>query len=265
MNDTNNFLNKEGKIKVWPSKQSAKQVVLRYLGSFFDTGRFYTEKEINLIIDEHHIFGDYFLLRRELINHGILVRTPNGARYWRGSLWPEYEVFHTGRISIHKAAPDDAVDIEKVYFACSPIGDWAGQPFSDVGLASLLDGSDLPPEGSREFNHLVVLRDETGNMLGLAQYYTAWPKENCMWIGLFLLHPDYQRQGFGREFISAFVTECRQQNYGQIGMGVALRNQVGLKFWASNGFGRISTVLKDGEKGEGSLGLLGLKMDLAEL
>lgn len=78
-----NYLNKEGKIKVWPAKQEAKLAVLRYLGGKFEPGRDYTEGEVNAIVAANHTFGDYFLLRREMIERRVMARTPDGARYWR--------------------------------------------------------------------------------------------------------------------------------------------------------------------------------------
>ena len=78
-----NYLNEEGKVTFWPSKHKKKEAVLLYLAAKFECGRDYTEKEINEIIDAWHTFGDYFLLRRELVDHKLLSRTPNGARYWK--------------------------------------------------------------------------------------------------------------------------------------------------------------------------------------
>lgn len=257
-----NFLNREGKIKAWPSKQDGKQCVSRYLGNKLETGRFYTEKEVNALIDENHAFGDYFLLRRELVDRRILKRTTNGARYWRGGLWPDYRGGATNRLTVNAATAEDAQDIGKVYYACSYMSQWTGMEHDEQGLAALLDNSDLPPNGSSEFSHLAVFREKSGKTIGFVQYYTAYPEANCMWIGLFLLHPDVQKQGYGKEFIDAFIEECRLQGYSQIGLGVALRNQPALKFWVKSGFSHIARVKCDGESGEGSLGLLALNMAL---
>lgn len=73
----------EGKIKQLPVKESYKQLVLEYLAEKFAIGQQYKEAQINEIIDEWHTFGDYFILRRELVDHGLLCRTPNGSAYWR--------------------------------------------------------------------------------------------------------------------------------------------------------------------------------------
>ncbi|WP_282432900.1 DUF2087 domain-containing protein [Pelotomaculum propionicicum] len=57
--------------------------VLRYLASKFEEGIFYSEKQVNTVIDAWHSFGDYFILRRLLIDYNfLLARTPDGSKYW---------------------------------------------------------------------------------------------------------------------------------------------------------------------------------------
>lgn len=77
------FIDDEGKIKQLPAKKEPRLVVLSYLAEKFEEGRDYTEKEVNAIIDGWHTFGDYFLLRRELIDWGLMRRERDGSRYWR--------------------------------------------------------------------------------------------------------------------------------------------------------------------------------------
>ncbi len=71
------------RIRQLPTKGAHRLLVLKYLASKFETGRDYTEGQVNAIIDDWHTFGDYFILRRELIDCGLLRRLPNGSRYWR--------------------------------------------------------------------------------------------------------------------------------------------------------------------------------------
>lgn len=77
------FLDEEGMIAQLPAKGKPRLDVLEYLAEKFETGRDYREKEVNAIISGWHTFGDYFLLRRELIDHRLLLRTPDGSRYWK--------------------------------------------------------------------------------------------------------------------------------------------------------------------------------------
>jgi hypothetical protein len=83
MSNINNFIDSTGKIKSWPSKHELKFKVLEYIANKFEYNRFYTEKEVNNIIDNYHTFGDYFLIRRGLIESKLLSRTRTGSKYWR--------------------------------------------------------------------------------------------------------------------------------------------------------------------------------------
>lgn len=79
----NRFLNADGKIIQISNKNRFKVATLSYLAEKFEESHDYTEKEVNEICDKWHTFGDYFLLRRELVDNGLLSREPDGSRYWR--------------------------------------------------------------------------------------------------------------------------------------------------------------------------------------
>lgn len=83
------FFDGEGRIVKLPRKPAPRIAVLTVLAAKFELGRMNTEPEVNRLCDEWHTFGDYFLLRRELIDHGLLCRTPDGARYWRATVADE--------------------------------------------------------------------------------------------------------------------------------------------------------------------------------
>lgn len=76
------FLDDAGKIMQVPAPNRTKIPVLAYLAGKFEEDRIYSEKEINGIIDAWHTFGDYFILRRLLIDYKFLERTLDGAKYW---------------------------------------------------------------------------------------------------------------------------------------------------------------------------------------
>ena len=76
------FLDNAGKIAQVPVRDRTKIPVLSYLADKFEEDRIYSEKEVNEIISTWHNFGDYFMLRRLLIDYKFLERTPDGAKYW---------------------------------------------------------------------------------------------------------------------------------------------------------------------------------------
>ena len=77
------LLNELNLVIRWPKKPSQKQVVIEYLSSKFDLDKNYSEKEINLILEQSHSFNDIALLRRELIGRGFLSRKDDGSKYWK--------------------------------------------------------------------------------------------------------------------------------------------------------------------------------------
>ena len=81
--DIARFLDEAGRITFFPKKRDKRDAILAYLAKKFEVGRDYKEREVNGIIDAWHTFGDLFILRREMIEAGVLHRTRDGARYWR--------------------------------------------------------------------------------------------------------------------------------------------------------------------------------------
>ena len=71
------------KIIKWSKKPIDKESVVKFLSTKFQGNKKYSEKEINQIIDQFHLFNDIPLLRRELISRHYLSRTDNGAEYWK--------------------------------------------------------------------------------------------------------------------------------------------------------------------------------------
>lgn len=83
MNDIKRFMDDMGRVKIWPGKMEMKLEILKYISDKFEFNRFYSEAEVNKVIEEWHTFGDYFLIRRGLIDCGLLMRTRNGSKYWK--------------------------------------------------------------------------------------------------------------------------------------------------------------------------------------
>jgi len=67
-----------GRLKTIPVQRKKRRIVLEKLAESFESGRTYSEKEVNLIIAEFH--DDFCTLRREMIAEGIMQRERN--EYW---------------------------------------------------------------------------------------------------------------------------------------------------------------------------------------
>lgn len=82
------YIGSNGVINIWPSEKEEKLKVLRYLSTKFEHGKEYTEKEVNYIIGRWHSFGDYFLLRRHLVDYKFLFRTfADDFKYCRDDIY----------------------------------------------------------------------------------------------------------------------------------------------------------------------------------
>jgi len=70
----------EGHLKQIPTKQRKLIAVLDWISQDFEADRFYTEQEVNQVIERYH--EDYARLRREMIGFGYLGRERGGGKYW---------------------------------------------------------------------------------------------------------------------------------------------------------------------------------------
>jgi hypothetical protein len=70
-----------GRLQRWPKKRSEQILALWIVWSQLPKNRQYAEIDINSMLGGWHDLGDYALLRRDLVDLGLLQRTPNGAVY----------------------------------------------------------------------------------------------------------------------------------------------------------------------------------------
>lgn len=71
------------RLSVVPSKQKKLAVVLRWLATYFEADKLYTEKDVNGILKAIYE-KDYVGLRRDLVDFGYLRRERDGTKYWLG-------------------------------------------------------------------------------------------------------------------------------------------------------------------------------------
>jgi len=85
-----NFLDKDGKLRQFPRKRKHRNIVYFFLASKFETGKKYTEKEVNEILNEYHTFNDCCMLRREMYDRRFFGRKNDGSEYWLEENQPDY-------------------------------------------------------------------------------------------------------------------------------------------------------------------------------
>lgn len=77
------FFDADGILKQMPSKFSKQKIVIDWIASHIEEDKEYTEHEINMVINGLHTFNDATGIRRSLIEHKWLNRTPDGKKYWK--------------------------------------------------------------------------------------------------------------------------------------------------------------------------------------
>ncbi len=77
------ILDEQGRVIQWPARPKVKQEVLDYLLEKVEVDKKYSEREINVLLDQYHLFNDAALLRREMIGRRMLKRTRDCTAYWK--------------------------------------------------------------------------------------------------------------------------------------------------------------------------------------
>jgi hypothetical protein len=75
-----NYSGPDGRLKQIPTKLKKFEAILRYVAQSFKPGKQYTEKEVNQILGHYH--EDTAMLRRGLVDSGMMDRESGGGLYW---------------------------------------------------------------------------------------------------------------------------------------------------------------------------------------
>jgi hypothetical protein len=71
---------RDGKVRIFPSKEKKKVIILEYIIDKFEPNQRYSEKEVNETIKS--TIDDYATVRRYLIDFGFMKRSNDGSEYW---------------------------------------------------------------------------------------------------------------------------------------------------------------------------------------
>ncbi len=77
------LLDDTGRIRRWPKRRWERQLVLDYVVEHFTPGEVMSERELGAALHRIHSFNDAALLRRMLVDLGMLERRRDGSAYWR--------------------------------------------------------------------------------------------------------------------------------------------------------------------------------------
>lgn len=70
----------DGPLETFAVQEKHRLIIMNEIAKRFDPGKVYSESEVNGILDQ--IYEDYVLLRRSMVDYGILSREEDGSSYW---------------------------------------------------------------------------------------------------------------------------------------------------------------------------------------
>ncbi len=83
----------------------------------------------------------------------------------------------------------------------------------------------------------IALRD--GTDVGYFLMETHVPEPGCLWVGMFVLHPEHRGRRIGQEAIHGLSVEAARHGMTSIQLNVYAENLAAFRFWFRNGFDTI--------------------------
>ena len=75
------FVGPNGEVTAFPTQQKKYLVILRYILEAFETGKRYSEREVNVVLERYN--EDTARMRRSFVDFGLMAREGGGGAYWR--------------------------------------------------------------------------------------------------------------------------------------------------------------------------------------
>lgn len=262
--EINHYLNSDGKLITWPSKSNAKILTLYYLSNHFEWSKFYSEKEVNEILNKIHTFNDPALLRRELYENKFLDREADVSKYWKtgNQISRNWDTEH---VTIKNVEENEIEKLEEIYKNLDYIGKWTGLESKEEHPMRLeFEHKNLPSNGQKELHRLQSIKLKDSNkIMGYFVFYHGFPDERTFWIAVLAIHTDYQGKKFGQEVVAGLIKEVKHlQIYNRIGGSVGIKNWPAIRFWINAGLNTIINFKGDNIYNERSFADLWLVKNL---
>ncbi|PLS02758.1 GNAT family N-acetyltransferase [Neobacillus cucumis] len=85
--------------------------------------------------------------------------------------------------------------------------------------------------------------------IGVIDYMLENPKDSLPWLGLLIIHSDYQGFGFGSQAYELYESEIKNRGLDKVRIGVLQENTKAQHFWESLGFVYYITSNAENESG----------------
>ncbi|MCX6046797.1 MAG: GNAT family N-acetyltransferase [Chloroflexi bacterium] len=153
----------------------------------------------------------------------------------------------TARLTLHDSQLSDAPRLTQIFNACAYVEPWdpTFHPIPETELAQLIVDS-LSHENVRASFRLQWIQPTLATEpVGYFHGSHHMPQPNVFFISMFVLHPDQQQLGYGREVIEGLAEQLRQRGFTALWLRVYLKNWPALRFWIGQGFTAI--IKMDGD------------------
>lgn len=77
------YFDVQARLKSWPAKTSAQRLALWGLWAQLPRQHLWTERSFSAELNRLHLFGDAAILRRSMVERGLIARTVDGQEYRR--------------------------------------------------------------------------------------------------------------------------------------------------------------------------------------
>ncbi len=171
--------------------------------------------------------------------------------------------WRTRRTLIRDATIEETPRLAAVVNACSYVSAWdptfAPAPESEV---EALVRRSVDSRGGGDLFTMQSIR-AGGEIIGYFHLMYNRPEPRLIGISMFVIHPDHQRHGYGREVVEGMIEQIRPLGaYDAMIARVYLKNWPAMQHWVKMGFATIMRYEGDPVMTDGALASLLLRRDL---
>lgn len=152
------------------------------------------------------------------------------------------DLWETSRLMMRDSSLADAPRLQAIFNACHYVEPWDKTFYlvSEEELAQLVGQSLASDEKYGRFRlQCICLRDQPDVMIGYFHLHHGVPEANIVYMSMFVIQPDYQRQRFGQEVVAGLAEQLARLGYQAIRLDIFLKNWPALRFWIKAGFTTI--------------------------
>ena len=135
-----------------------------------------------------------------------------------------------------------------------------GEGFEADYIFKCLTQGDLPPisnANKSNYRFKSIYLKSNHNLIGFFDLYFGYPRQDVVWISMFMVDPKHRRKKYGQEALDLIRDDIKNEGYKKIGLGVHLKNWHALRFWTQLGFNHITGIY-----GEDPFAVMGLEKDI---